>query len=93
MAVAAGNNHQDFQELEELLREKEETIAQLYAELQNQHNEGDGKLGGDHGKKDEALPPPGKLMGGDDVMGSYNILYGKYKALLTEKQNLEETLR
>jgi len=34
-----------------------------------------------------------KFIGGDDIVGSYNVLSGKYKALLEEKQILEESLR
>lgn len=52
----------------------------------------------DQGKREDTFGSPGKAigggsMGGDDVVGSYNILYGKYKALLNEKQALEESLR
>lgn len=48
----------------------------------------------DQSKREDTFGSPGKAIGGgDDVVGSYNILYGKYKALLNEKQTLEESLR
>jgi len=56
-------------------------------------NQGGSNSNLDSGRREDVLTPTSKLSGGEDVIGNYNILYGKYKALLAEKQNLEETLR
>lgn len=43
-------------------------------------------------RKDTQYSSPMKFQA-DDSGGNYNILYNKYKALLTEKMSLEESLR
>jgi len=85
-------------ELQEILKAKEEEILYLQSQVQNQSRLGSARKDTDQSKREDTFGSPGRAigggsMGGDDVVGSYNILYGKYKALLSEKQALEESLR
>lgn len=90
MVVGRQNNSAKLMELSALLQVKEEEIARLQDQTMSKHTSRSDVTHGYHSlhsKRDEFIPQT------EDMNANYNILYGKYKAMIREKEALEDSLR
>ncbi len=81
--------NKQLSELQRELSRKDDELVQVHSELRMMSKRSGSVERSQNGPFSSS---PSKYLP-EDIGGNYNVLYNKYKALLSEKQTLEESLR